>query len=362
MNNTIRILKEENHLLVHLPYSPERVQKIHTIPNRRWDAKRKVWIIRHTQNLIAQLEQLFAPDKLTVYFSDSNAPPECLQPTVLIEQLDQELRLRNYSYRTRKAYCQQIKKFIDTIGTPQKHNQVIIRSYLLYLIDDKCLSRNYINQSISALKFLYRYVLKVPMVIENIPRPREERRLPVVLSRNEVMRILKALSNFKHRTLLILAYSAGLRVSEVVQLKVRDIDTERGTIHIQQAKGKKDRYVPLSAIAHRTLQTYHNMYAPTNWLFDGQRTGHHLTSRSLQKTLQKAVKKVGITKSVSMHTLRHSFATHLLEDGTDLRYIQELLGHSRPETTMRYTHVAKTDPKKLCSPLDNIPDAQNTLP
>lgn len=159
--------------------------------------------------------------------------------------------------------------------------------------------------------------------------------------------------------MLILAYSSGLRVGEVVRLKLQDIDSDRGMIHVRKAKGKKDRYVPLSSIAQKTLNLYRQNFEPRNWLFEGQRTGRHLTERSVQKTIQRAVKEAGILKHVTMHTLRHSFATHLLEDGTDLRYIQELLGHSRPETTMRYTQVAKTNARNIRSPLDNIDEAND---
>jgi len=229
-----------------------------------------------------------------------------------------------------------------------------IRIYLLHLVDDKRISRNYLNQVISAIKFVYRYILKRPCCVADLPRPKEERVLPVVLSRLEIIRIFQTLRNLKHRALLILAYSSGLRVSEVVRLKIRDVDVERGMIHICKAKGKKDRYVPLSSVAYKALQAYQKSYQPQNWLFEGQRQGRHLTERSVQKIVRKAVAKAQLTKQATMHTLRHSFATHLLEDGTDLRFIQELLGHYSPETTMRYTHIAKTNAQNVKSPLDHI--------
>ena len=358
MNNTIRIRKEGKHLTIHLPYSPERVKKIRTIPNRKWDAKRKVWIIAHTDDLLAKLKALFSAD--TLEMANNDALPTPFEKDHPIRALDDELKLRKYSHRTRKTYRNQFKRFLSALNTPiDEITETEIRNYLLHLIDDKGISRNYLNQVISTIKFVYRHVLKQPRAVEGILRPKEERLLPVVLSRSEVIRIFKTLRNLKHRALLILAYSSGLRVGEVVRLKTRDIDSDRDMIHIRKAKGKKDRYVPLSSIAQKTLIAYQRAFEPINWLFEGQREGRHLTERSIQKTIQRTVKKAHISKHVTMHTLRHSFATHLLEDGTDLRFIQELLGHHRPETTMRYTHVAKTNARNVRSPLDNIDEAHD---
>ncbi len=357
MNNTIRIFKENENLIVHLPYSPERVAKMHTLSHRRWNANRKVWVLPQSDISLEQLKTLFADEKVEI------CPPNhhTLTPNLdlIMRALDNELKLLHYSYNTRKTYHNQIKRFLSTFDKPfPEITETEIRDYLLHLVDDKAVSRNYINQVISAIKFLFRKILKMPYTVETIPRPKEERLLPVVLSRQELMRIFKSLRNLKHRALLILSYSAGLRVSEVVRIKMQDIDTDRGMIHVRQAKGKKDRYVPLSKIALRAIALYQSAFHPKNWLFEGQRTGRHLTERSIQKTLQRTIEKAQITKHVTMHTLRHSFATHLLEDGTDLRYIQELLGHHRPETTMRYTHVAQTHAHNIRSPLDNIDEAR----
>jgi integrase/recombinase XerD len=175
-----------------------------------------------------------------------------------------------------------------------------------------------------------------------------------VLGRAEVLRLLRAPRNPKHRALLLLTYSAGLRVSEVVRLRVEDIESERGLIRVHGGKGRKDRYTTLSPFVLRVLRDYWRVFRPRPWLFPGQRTGRHLTARSAQKVLDRARERAGIREGVTMHTLRHSFATHLLEDGTDLRYVQELLGHSRPETTMIYAHVTQKDLRRIRSPLDNI--------
>ena len=357
MSKNIRICKEDNHLLVHLPYSPERVAKIRTLPKRQWDANRKVWILDHTDDTLKHLRTLFADDRVEI--SPPDPKPELPDTDSIVRAMEDEMKLRNYSYRTRKTYRNQIKRFLGSFGKSiSEISKIEIRNYLVHLVDDKQVSRNYLNQVISAIKFVFRHVLRQPYTVSDIPRPKEERLLPVVLSRPELIRLFKSLRNLKHRALLILSYSAGLRVSEVVRLKMRDIDTDRSMIHIRQAKGKKDRYVPLSDVALKALTIYQDAFHPQNWLFEGQRTGRHLTERSIQKTLQRTLVKAQIKKSVTMHTLRHSFATHLLEDGTDLRYIQEILGHHRPETTMRYTHVAKTNARNVRSPLDNIDEAQ----
>ena len=273
----------------------------------------------------------------------------------MLAPVDDELRLRGYSMSTRKSYRGHLLRFqryleeeLPRVGERE------IREYLLYLIDRKRVSRAYLNQAISAIKFYFDRVLRQPAIVGEVPRPRRETRLPLVLSRQEVLRIFDAISNPKHRALLMVAYSAGLRVSEVVRLKASDLDTERGLIRIHRAKGRKDRYVPLSVVALETVRLYEKAFRPAEWLFPGAREGKHLTTRSVQKVLSKALVKAKITKRVTVHTSRHSYATHLLEDGTDLRYVQELLGHRKPETTMIYTHVVERDIRRIRSPLDNI--------
>lgn len=177
-------------------------------------------------------------------------------------------------------------------------------------------------------------------------------------SEGRIIRLLNAVSNPKHRLLLMLTYSAGLRVSEIVSLKIENIDYDRGLIRVQQGKGKKDRYTTLSSIVLQELLNYQKTFHPIKWLFPGVDKDKHLSTRTAQNILEKGREKAGITKHFSIHTLRHSFATHLLEDGTDLRYVQELLGHSRPETTMIYTHVTEKDLKRISSPFDKFADGK----
>ncbi|WP_246369901.1 tyrosine-type recombinase/integrase [Saccharibacillus deserti] len=230
--------------------------------------------------------------------------------------------------------------------------EAAVQKYALDLLE-KGLSHAYVNQAISALKFYFRYVLKSPKS-NGYVRPKKESKLPDVLSLGEVVRLLKSVENPKHKAILYLTYTSGLRVSEVVRLRPEDCDGERHTVKVRQGKGRKDRQTLLSEAAANVLDRYIDQAKPTTWLFPGQREGRHLTERSAQKVFEKALRQTGIRKEVSIHSLRHSFATHLLENGIDLRYIQELLGHQSVRTTERYTHVSRRDIGKIRSPLDRI--------
>jgi site-specific recombinase XerD len=223
-------------------------------------------------------------------------------------------------------------------------------------LEDKKQAASTVNQVFNALRFLYVELYRMPFVIGKVPRPLKEKKLPDVLNEEEVVKIFRSVQNLKHRTMLMLAYASGLRVSEVVNLKIEDFDAERGLIHIRGAKGKKDRYTLLPVSLRDTLHRYWKEYnlGTSGWLFTGAKPDYHLAARSIQHVFERAVKQSGITKPVSMHTLRHSFATHLLEHGTDLRYIQELLGHGSSKTTEIYTHVSKQHIGTIRSPLDFI--------
>jgi len=195
---------------------------------------------------------------------------------------------------------------------------------------------------------------EMPYIIGKLPRPMKEHKLPDVLNEDEVLRIFNSVSNLKHRTMLMLAYASGLRVSELIRLRVEDIDGQRNLIHIRDAKGKKDRYTVFPQSLRAQLVAYWKTYklGTNGWLFPGDTTGKHLAARSIQAVLGRAIRSSGITKLVSMHTLRHSFATHLLEHGTDLRYIQALLGHQSVRTTEVYTHISSKGIGQVRSPLD----------
>jgi site-specific recombinase XerD len=285
----------------------------------------------------------------------------------LFEVFNEELRLRNYSPKTIKAYASNLRAFVRHFSPrhPRELTGEDIRRYLLYLIAEKKHSSGTVNQVYNSLKFLYEGLYDREFMFERLPRPFGEQKLPDVLSYEEVLRILRQVVNLKHRIMLMLAYAAGLRVGELVQLKVEDLDPERGLIHVRGGKGRKDRYTILPKIILPLLHEYVMEYriGPSGWLFpSGWKASRHLAIRSIQAVFEEAVKSAGIQKRATMHTLRHSFATHLLESGTDLRYIQELLGHQSSRTTEIYTHVSTKDLGKIKSPLENLMERGNSGP
>jgi len=222
-----------------------------------------------------------------------------------------------------------------------------------YILKNK-FSGSYQNQIVNAIKLFFKIVKDSNIEIEKIHRPKREKVLPNVLSKEEVKAILEAHGNIKHKAMLSLIYSCGLRRSELLHLKFSDIDSKRGIVIIRQGKGKKDRIAPLSLKILSLLRQYYTTYKPRVWLFEGQDAGEQYSEKSLQSVLKQALYKTGITKPVTLHWLRHSYATHLLESGTDLRYIQELLGHSSSKTTEIYTHVSTKSLQQIKSPFDDL--------
>ena len=237
---------------------------------------------------------------------------------------------------------------IKTIDEPA------IIKFLRFLVTERKISITYQNQSINAIKYYYEKVLGGQRKFYFIDRPNKEKTLPSVLSTQEVIDILKQTENIKHKAILMTIYSAGLRISESINLKFKDIDSDRMQIRVEQGKGKVDRYSLLSVRTLIILREYYKQYRPTVWLFEGVKKGEQYSTRSIQQIFQDAVHKAGITKDVSVHTLRHSFATHLLENGTDLRYIQSLLGHANSKTTEIYTHITTKGFDQIKSPMDTL--------
>lgn len=280
--------------------------------------------------------------------------PTVERPAGFFETVRREMRLRNYSHKTIKSYLSCMRSFVKYIHPrhPRDIGESDIRDYLLHLIETKSLAAATVNQVFNALRFLYVELYKQPFVIGSLPRPKKERKLPVVLSQEEVISILNSVENLKHKTMLMLIYSAGLRVGEAVRLKVEDVDSGRKVIHLRGAKGRKDRYTLLSDVALESLREYYKRYRPTEYLFEGANGRSHLSERSVQHVFERAVRSAGIRKPVSVHSLRHTFATHLLESGVDLRYIQTILGHASSKTTEIYTHVSKKSLGQIVNPLD----------
>lgn len=273
-----------------------------------------------------------------------------------IIRFEKWLLSKRYSTSTIKTYCDALRVFFTyhkNISIQHITMQHIILFNNEYIIG-RGLSISYQNQFVNALKLFYLIIRNTNIIIENIARPRREYRLPNVLSKEEVKMLLNILINLKHRTMLCLLYSCGLRSGELLNLQPIHIDSKRNIILIKQSKGKKDRIVPLSSKILEMLREYYRLYKPQTYLFEGQNIGEKYDSRSLQLVLKQAVKKAGIQKPVTLHWLRHSYATHLLESGTDLRYIQELLGHNSSKTTEIYTHVSTKNIQHIKSPFDDL--------
>jgi len=274
----------------------------------------------------------------------------------LHDQMKMDLELKNYSDRTKGCYLACMRSFALYFGrSPKEMGDEQIREYLYYLMKDKKASQSVINQTYSALKFFYETTLERQWNSLKIPRAKTRKRLPVVLSKQEVQSIFSVTSNLKHRAILMTIYSGGLRVSEAAHLKVADVDSTRMTIHVR-GKGDKDRYTLLGKRTLEILRVYWKVYRPDEWLFPGTILAEPINVSSIQKTFKKSLHKAGIKKAASVHTLRHSFATHLLQGGTDLYYIQRFLGHSAASTTSIYLHITGKDLGKIKSPIDLIAD------
>jgi len=274
--------------------------------------------------------------------------------STLRRHMIEDMKIRNMSPNSQKVYTYAVANFAAFHGkSPDKLGIEHIREYRLHLIA-RGLKATSINPIIGALRFFYGTTLRRKEMVEQIPYARREDTLPAVLTPDEVIRLFKATPDLKNRTALITIYAAGLRISEVVALTVRDINSERMIIEVRQGKGRKDRYVMLSEQLLGILRDYWRRARPPEWLFAGPNPARHLTVRSLQRACREAANAAGLSKAVTVHTLRHSFATHLLEQGVDIRVIQDLLGHRQITSTTRYARVAINTIRQIQSPLERL--------
>lgn len=279
------------------------------------------------------------------------------------DRMEKELKLRGYSPRTLKTYVRAVHNFVQYSRRPaEQMGAGEARSYVLHLIEERQVSRSLAIQVVCALRFFYNKVLRVPFELDDLPYMKRHKTLPQTLTEKEVAALLKAEPNLKHRAVLMTLYSGGLRLQEALQLRLADIDRAGMRIYIRNGKGGKDRCVMLSSTLLSTLQDYFKQYRPEKWLFYGQCKSEPLHPRSIQRVIKEAARSAGIRKNVTAHVLRHSFATHLLERGTNLRYIQELLGHQSIKTTMIYTHASRRTLSEVVSPLDWLEDSAQEPP
>jgi integrase/recombinase XerD len=271
----------------------------------------------------------------------------------LRDQMLVDLQLNGAKSRTQKTYLREAENLAKYFNrSPEELGEDELKEYMLYLMKERHLSEGTFRFYVAGLKFLYRTTLKREWPVEKIRYPRSKRKLPVVLDLSEVESLFSVTKNLKHKAILMITYSSGLRASETASLKLTDIDSKRMTVKISQGKGGKDRYSILSQTALEHLRQYWRKYRPTKWLFDGAKKDDHISIHSIQLMFYAAKKRACITKPASVHTLRHSFATHLIEAGTSLHHVQLLLGHRSPTTTTVYLHVSRLNLAQVTSPLD----------
>jgi integrase/recombinase XerD len=344
---------------IYFPKSPDLLNAAKKIPGIRFSKSCGCWYVDPEQGVIDKIKLAFGSLAIVRIEGDTQNEGEHLQlgsfQTVCPKEYLDLLRHKRYSEATCRNYASQFSLFLNYFPgkTPDEITDDEIKQYMDYLILKRQISTSTQNVVINAIKFYYEKVKGRAEKYYAFERPIRELKLPVVMSEHEVLLVLKACENLKHKAMLFTIYSAGLRRSELINLRVTDIDVSRNVINIRGAKGKKDRITLLSEKMLTLLSDYYEKYKPTYWVFEGE--GHQqYSASSLNKVFTNAVRKSGITKSVTLHSLRHSFATHLLEHGTDIRYIQSLLGHNSSTTTEIYAHVTKRGFEKLRSPLDNL--------
>jgi integrase/recombinase XerD len=334
--------QKEKRIAVYFEKDAELIARIKRLDGARWSQSLTAWHLPDTEENRVRFK--LRPQSHTIPSTEG---------IMQIEKFKQYLRSKRYSESTINTYSEVLKSFLVFFREKpisEITNEDVIFYNNEYILKNN-LSASYQNQTINAIKLFFKIIHDSKIVIEELHRPKNAKTLPNVLSKEETFRLIELTTNLKHKTLLALIYSSGLRISEAINMKIADIDSQRMLIHVKNAKGKKDRYTLLSTKVLGLLKEYYTIYKPKIFLFEGQ-YGEQYSSRSAQSVLHQSAKKAGITKQISLHTLRHSFATHLLENGTDLRYIQELLGHRSPKTTMIYTHVSSTSLKNIINPFD----------
>ena len=358
----VKVLNIQNRILrIYFTYNRTLIEEIKKIALSRWNSAENCWAIPYNEQNAKKTHELAINNGLKWEYqiiSKTEGTPRQPKhagylrcPASYTEKL-KELR---YSINTQHVYTDLFEEFINYYPdlAPENISEEEIIAFLRYLVNERKISTSYQNQSINSIKFYYERVLGGKRKIYLIERPRKEKYLPEVLSEEEVAAILKSITNIKHKALIMTIYSGGLRISELINLKVKDIDSDRMQIRISQSKGKKDRYTLLSKKTLLILRQYFKEYKPKEWLFEGESGGQYADS-SIYKIFKTALSNAKINKKVSIHSLRHSFATHLLENGTDLRYIQNLLGHSSSKTTEIYTHITTKGFDQIKNPMDKL--------
>lgn len=364
-NSRVRIEFNYNIIRIYFPYNQDDISFMKEFYNCHWDDKLRCWVLPNYDDNLTMLKLRFGKRLLSIkQIEDKNNSIRNLCATITIppevkieaDKLRLWMEHKRYSKSSIKTYTESLKIFLSYCS-PKKSEDIIAQDMVdfvnNYIIKNN-FSYTYQNQIVNAAKLYFREVIKSKLDVEKFERPRREHKLPNVLSKEEIKIILESLKNIKHKAMLSLIYACGLRRSELLNLRPKDIDSKRSIIKIINSKGKKDRIVPISDKLINMLREYYMAYKPKEWLFEGQYLGDRYSEESLAKVLKNACIEAGIKKPVTLHWLRHSYATHLLESGTDLRFIQELLGHKSSKTTEIYTHVSTKSLQKIKSPFDDL--------
>jgi len=345
-------------------YNKELSYLLKKMPFHTWDAVNKWWTVPFSERFLNEITTLAKAEKLEVLYEEE-AKMEDKSPRITAydvanyricpEEYILKLKELRYSASTIKSYKGLFEEFINYYHKYdiKTIDEKMIIAFMQYLVIERKISTSYQNQSINSIKFYYERVLGGQRKIYLVERPRKEKTLPEVLSEQEIVSVIQQIDNIKHKAIVLTIYSAGLRLSEVVNLRIKDIDSKRMKLFVQQAKGRKDRYTILSKKLLPVLRDYFKEYKPKEWLFEGAK-GRQYSVSSVQTIVKDAYTRAGIKKKVSTHTLRHSFGTHLLENGTDLRYIQSLMGHESSKTTEIYTHITTKGFDQIQNPLDKL--------
>ena len=365
-NNQLVFYQEvssEDRIYLKFDFNPEIIDLIKTLDNYYWHSGRKIWSIKggkknHWMFIKVMLANNFKPIAKDIYntFETKKKPnPYKFTNTDLPHKLMNYMVLKNYSQRTIKIYKGHLSVFLKNWNKDEiKHlSSERITEFVQSIMSATNYSRSYQNQMINAIKLYLRVMQNRKLDSSDLPRPKKEKKLPIVLSRDEIKLIIKNTYNLKHRTIISLIYGTGIRLGETINIMVRDIDFQRKLIHIKAGKGKKDRIVPLPEFLVKQINQYLDQYKPIEYLFEGWENGQYST-RSVQSVLKKALRVSNISKNASVHSLRHTFATHSLEDGIDIRLIQEILGHRNIKTTEIYTHISNANILSIQSPIDKL--------
>jgi integrase/recombinase XerD len=341
--------REKSVIFIRFAYNTKLVAQTRQLTGAKWSQSNTCW---------------YVPDILE-YRLRFGLPPKTIGKTALtklgalnaleFKKYLETLQLKGYSPNTIRTYTNEFAQLLYILKEKSivDCDEEIIRRYFLYCINELKLSENTLHSRVNAIKFYFYEILKKESFFITIPRPKKHAKLPKVIHAIDIRKIFEVTQNLKHNTMLKLSYGMGLRVSEIINLKITAIDSKAMQVLIERAKGKKDRYANLPESILEQLRKYFIAYQPKEYLFEGQYGGPY-SARSAQQVFKDALQKAGINKSVSFHSLRHSYATHLLENGTDIRFIKELLGHNDIKTTLIYTNVSDKSLKNIKSPLDNL--------